>query len=194
MELQFRKLSSEMIDTFFDYFDRIGFTDYMDFSMCYCLESHVSASEDNMLDTKEKRQKKATDLIKTGKLSGYLIYCDDHLMGWCNADDKMNYEPIMADEEHRTIDVEKGLVKVIYCIEIAPQYRGMGLSHSIIEYIINTAKEEGFSYVEAYPFSDRSYEYQYHGPVRLYEKHGFKVMAEKSWFYIVQKELCSPCS
>ncbi|MCI9221229.1 MAG: hypothetical protein HFH94_16165 [Lachnospiraceae bacterium] len=31
--------------------------------------------------------------------------------------------------------------------------------------------------------------YQYHGPIPLYEKHGFRMIAEKEWFCIMQKKL-----
>lgn len=59
----------------------------------------------------------------------------------------------------------------------------------MMERIIHDAIEEGYSYVESYPFTDRAFEYQYHGPVALYERHGFEVIAEKPWFYIMQKKL-----
>ena len=52
-----------------------------------------------------------------------------------------------------------------------------------------TAQAEGYSYVEAYPFSDLSYPWQYHGPVKLYESHGFELLAEKSFFKLMRKKL-----
>ncbi len=189
MELQFKKMSPDMTNDFFDYFENIGFTDNKDFSMCYCLESHISSDEDEMLDTKEKRQAKAKNLIETGKMNGYLIYDGNNLIGWCNADDKINYEPLVLNDEYRTADDRKGVIKSIFCMEIAPQYRGQGLSHVILDYICQTAKKEGFSYVEGYPFKDKKFKYQYHGPIHLYEKHGFKIVAEKSYFIIMRKTL-----
>ena len=86
VDFKMEKLTIDKIDIFFDYFERIGFTDHIDFSMCYCLESHISEKEDETLDTKEKRQRKVIELINENRLSGYLIYANQNLIGWCNAD------------------------------------------------------------------------------------------------------------
>lgn len=189
VDFKMEKLTIDKIDTFFDYFERIGFTDHIDFSMCYCLESHISEKEDETLDTKEKRQRKVIELINENRLSGYLIYANQNLIGWCNADDKTNYEPIVLNEEYQTIDLAAKHVMVIYCIEIAPNFRGKGLSHLIVETICDIAQNEAFAFIEAYPFKDKSFAYQYHGPVHLYEQHRFKMIAEKSYFYIMQRKL-----
>ena len=55
--------------------------------------------------------------------------------------------------------------------------------------VLSDAKSEGYLYAEGYPFSDKNLPYQYHGPFRLFEKHGFKLYAEKSWFHIMRKAL-----
>ncbi len=57
------------------------------------------------------------------------------------------------------------------------------------EEVVQDAKEQSYSYVEGYPFADRKFEYQYHGPIPLYEKHGFRMVAQKEWFCIMQKKL-----
>ena len=96
----------------------------------------------------------------------------------------------MAEGEFETMkNPHRGQIKVVYCFELAPGYRGKGISHQLLEQIIQDAKEEGYSWLEAYPFADRDFEYQYHGPVPLYEKHGFVQIAEKSWFRIMQRKL-----
>lgn len=43
--------------------------------------------------------------------------------------------------------------------------------------------------MEGYPFTDRKLEYQYHGPIPLYEKHGFQMVSERNGFCIMQKKL-----
>ena len=49
-----------------------------------CLESHLSAQEDDALDTKEKRRVKVKDLIQNGVMNGYLVYSDNNIVGWSN--------------------------------------------------------------------------------------------------------------
>ncbi|MDE7298298.1 MAG: GNAT family N-acetyltransferase [Lachnospiraceae bacterium] len=72
---------------------------------------------------------------------------------------------------------------------MARAYRGKGFTQLLLDRIIKDAKEDGYSYIEAYPFLDTSFAWQYHGPIPLYEKHGFQQIAEKSWFRVMQKKL-----
>ena len=48
-------------------------------------------------------------------------------------------------------------------------------------------KNEGYLYVEAYPFIDEKYPYQFHGPAKMYKNRGFQLFDKKSWFLIMQK-------
>jgi len=59
----------------------------------------------------------------------------------------------------------------------------------LMEQIEEDARQEGYTYVEGYPFSDTNIEFQFHGPIHLYEKHGYKKVAERAWFIIMQKKL-----
>ncbi len=188
MNLRIKKLMPEMWQDYLYYFENIAFTDHEEFSMCYCLESHLSAQEDDMLDTKEKRRKKVKELIQNGIMNGYLIYSDENIVAWSNVDRKANYAPIIYNKEYIS-DVDNEQTIVIYCLEIAPNYRGKGISHYIIEQICKNAKEEGYKYVESYPFVDVDFPYQYRGPLRLYEKHGFSMIQKGDDIYIMRKQL-----
>lgn len=181
-----------MSDEYLFYFDKVAFTDYEEWASCYCLESHLSQEENEALDfaeKKEARREKAKELVQRGIMQGYLLYDGEKAVGWCNAGDKMDYEPVVAWEAFRTAELERGLIKIIYCIEIAPAYRGRGITHLILDRVCRDAKEEGYKYVESYPFSDKKFEYQYRGPIYLYEKHGFETMKEGEWFRIMRKKL-----
>lgn len=188
MQIIFKKLSPDLCTDFMYYFDHVAFTDNKEFSMCYCLESHVTKQEDEALSSKESRRAKAIELINCGIMQGYLLYEDNKVIGWCNTGDKASYCAVM-DEEHTTVDLKNHKVKVIYCIEIAPAYRGKGLAHLIVDKVCEDAKAEGYEFVEGYPFLDRDFAYQYHGPIRLFEKHSFERVADRSWFCIMSKKL-----
>lgn len=184
--IRFEKLTPLMADDFLHYFENEAFPENDSRSCCFCLESHLpNESEYTAI---EDRREKARELILKGIMTGYLIYDNNHVIGWCNTGDKTDYLPIYENDEFRTDD-ERGKVKVLYCIDIAPNYQGKGIANIIMEKVLSDAKEEGYSYVEGYPFVDTDFVWQYHGPVRLYEKYGFEMYGKKSWFYIMRKAL-----
>lgn len=196
MDLRFKKLTPDMAEDFISYFDNEAFSDHDDWKGCYCLESHLPREENekDISDGKiihiEERRQKARKLIAQGIMTGYLVYDGDKAVAWCNAGDKTDYFPICdAEELFGTDKLEKGKIKILYCIDIAPDYRGKGLANLIMERVLEDARKEGYSCVEGYPFSDKNIEYQYKGPVRLYEKYGFELYADRSWFYIMRKAL-----
>ena len=190
MELIFKKLNPELADDFIHFFDFDAFSDHDEWDGCYCLESHLTKQENDQLwGHKEKRREKAEELIRAGIMTGYLIYDAYRVIGWCNTGDKTDYCSICEDEAYYTMDSEKGKVKIIYCIDIAPNYRGRGIADLIVEKVIAEAKKEGFAYMEAYPFADKDFAFQYKGPFRLYEKHGFSLYRRLPDFYIMRKTL-----
>ncbi len=188
MNLLFKKLTPDLANDYLYYFDNVAFTDHEEFSMCYCLESHVSKEDDDRLITKESRRQKAYDLIIAGTMQGFLLYDNNAVIGWCNFGDKKSYCSVM-DKEHETLDVNRNKIMVLYCMEIAPAYRGKGIAHEIVNEVCTYAKEAGYDYVEAYPFLDESFAYQFHGPRKLFDKHGFECISSQTWFCIMRKKL-----
>ena len=191
MELTFKKLTPEICEDFLRYFDipRPAKTNHEEFDSCYCLESHLTNDENERITDKNERREKAKQLIQQNIMKGYLIYCENNVIGWVNCGDKQSFLPITKYDEFFTEPCESGKIKVLYCIDIIPEYRGKGIAHKIIDVVCADAKAEGYSFIEAYPFSDTSYEWQYHGPIKLYESHGFERLAEKSFFHIMRKKL-----
>lgn len=190
MELTIKKLTPELVEDFLRFFDRDAFADHGECAGCYCLESHISqeANQQTWGDF-EKRRKMAADFVLQGVMTGYLVYDGPTIIGWCNAGDKLGYEPVCAYEPFVTDGHEKGKIKLIYCFDIAAAYRGKGVARTLIEHILAEAKREGYLYVEAFPSNDPDFPYQYHGPLKLYEKLGFETVRELEWCYIVRKTL-----
>lgn len=184
-----KKLTPEMVDDFLYYFDNDAFSDHEEWSACYCLQSHLGREEDERCVIKEERRQRAKELVLQGIMTGYLIYDGNKVAGWCNAGDKIDYGPVCEDVQFFTDRVERGRIKVLYCMDIAPAYRGKGIAKAVMERVLEDAKEEGYSYVEGYPFSDTERDYQYRGPVRLYEKYGFELYRKQEWFFIMRKEI-----
>ncbi len=189
MQITIRRLTSDMAEDYLWYFDTAAFTDHDEWSACYCLESPLSKEENESLTEKSLRRERAKQLIESGIMQGYLLYDGSKPVGWCNAGDKSGYEPLMTNADYHTPASCGETIKSVYCFEIAPGYRGKGIAHLLLTRIIDDARKEGCSCVEGYPFSDRTLEYQFHGPIRLYEAHGFRMIAEKGRFCIMQKKL-----
>ena len=189
MDLLFKKLNPELCDEYISYFNNVAFTDHAEWAGCFCLESHLA--DEAQITNREERRNKAVELIQAGILQGYLIYEGTKIVGWCNCNDKMHYAPIANNKEYQTDIHEPGKIKVLYCMDIAPAYRGRGIAHQTLDKVCEDAKAEGYLYIEVYPFLDEQFPYPYKGPIRLYEAHGFTMYRREpnSGFGIMRKEL-----
>jgi len=78
----------------------------------------------------------------------------------------------------------------VLCFAIAPGYRGKGLSFALLEFVIEDAKARGYAAVEGYPRMQKDHEpYDFNGPLRLFEKAGFKETARKGDILVMSKDL-----
>lgn len=210
MEIMIKPLTPELINDYFDFFDYRAFPDDSPFYPCYCNAYNMS-----LLQIKEqlfarlqeygggadvwKRvlRESAWNMVNSGKIKGYLAYHDSLSIGWCNANDRLNYYRVgefnMDDipEDKPPLDCPgKGCVKSIVCFEISPDYRGMGIAGRMLECVCKDAAEEGYAFVEAYPMdhvNDNSLAFT--GPLRLYEKYGFKEYKRIGSTIVVRKVL-----
>lgn len=190
MEIRIEKLTPALIGDFLRFFDHDAFSDHDEWAGCYCLESHINQQDNQQTwGDIDKRRKMAEDFVLRGVMTGYLIYDGSHVIGWCNAGDKLTYEPVCQYEPLITDGHEKGRIKLIYCFDIAKPYRGKGIARTLIEHILAAAAQEGYRFVEALPSNDFDFPYQYHGPLKLYEKLGFETIRELDWCHIVRKTL-----
>ena len=115
--------------------------------------------------------------IAAGALRGYLAYADGVCIGWCNANDRANYpaEPAYDVPFYAPVKYKE---KAVVCFEIAPEYRMKGIATALLERVIADARDEGYTAVVGFPIlrSER-FEWDHAGPVRLYEKLGFRKTA-----------------
>lgn len=104
MEIMIKPLTPELINDYFDFFDYRVFPDDSPFYPCYCNAYNMS-----LLQIKEqlfarlqeygggadvwKRvlRESAWNMVNSGKIKGYLAYHDGISIGWCNANDRLNY-------------------------------------------------------------------------------------------------------
>jgi GNAT superfamily N-acetyltransferase len=141
------------------------------------------------LDGGELSRKIAEQQIYSNILRGYLAFVDGVSIGWCNANDKANFpiEPCTGASFYAPAEKRE---KAVVCFEIAPEYRGKGVATALLLRVVSDAKAEGYIAVEGFPvMRDERYEWDNHGPIRLYEKVDFVKAAEQDGRVVMRKEL-----
>ena len=193
-EIVIKKLSSELNKDYLDFFDNRAFTDNNPNGPCYCtspnqdeesIKQMVSEFQENGI--KETVRKYAVKMLDAGEISGYLAFDAGISVGWCNAADIDSYSGFVPDIAR---DNKCGKTVSIVCFEIAPEYRGKGLATAFIERVCADAKENGYVAVEGYAkLSETRDEYDFTGPIHLYEKAGFVRIMECNGQVVMRKVL-----
>ena len=183
-----KPLTPELATEFFDFFDNRAFSDRKR-AFCYCTWFHFDCSiEEHYKHGKNAMRSQASDYIANGRLNGYLAFVDDVAIGWCNADDKTNFMRLKADPFISEDDKQR--VKAIVCFSISPDFRGKGVAAALLQRVIEDAKAEGYFALESYPkLHDKHEQYDYAGPIHLYEKTGFVKVKEQEQNVVMRKEL-----
>ena len=201
MNIEIRKLTPELAGDFFDFFDNRAFTDNSPEGPCYCTRFQMTKEQEKTdFDQVEAYgggstgfmcvlRKIAEQQIETGALKGYLAFVDGVSIGWCNANDKANFPVESGNGAHFHAPAEKR-EKVVACFEIAPEFRGKGVATALLQRVVADAAVEGCIAVEGFPHKrGERYEWDFTGPIRLYEKIGFIKAAEQDKFVVMRKEL-----
>ena len=193
-EIVIKKLSQELNKDYLDFFDNRAFSDGNPNGPCYCtspnqdeetIKQMVSEFEAN--GVKKTIRKYAVEMLNDRKINGYLAFDNGLSVGWCNAADIDSYQGFVPDFAREN---KCGKTISIVCFEIAPGYRGMGLASAFIERVCDDAKANGYFAVEGYAkISEVGDEYDFTGPIRLYEKAGFTRIMEQNGQVIMRKIL-----
>jgi GNAT superfamily N-acetyltransferase len=189
MNFEIKKLTANLLDDWLKFFDNDAFSDNDKWSGCYCMNYHQNEAvvEKRSWDCSKAgavfNRECAVELIKQGIMQGYLAYFAGKVVGWCNANDKQVYHSVHMDF---SCDESKK-VKSIVCFCISSIFRGRGIASKILAKICLDAADDGYEYIEAYPFENENW--VFHGSKSMYEKNGFVVCGVDSGCTIVRKYL-----
>ena len=210
MMIRIKRLKPDLLEDYLDFFDHRAFSDGSPYYPCYC--SAFNMSRERIQNEFFKRAElngggsdgwkkalrdSAVRMVANGEIQGYLAYDGDIAVGWCNANDRLNYcrvgefdlSAVPPDEPCNDCE-SKGQIKSVVCFEIAPEYRGKGIAALLLESVCQDALAEGYAYVEAYPAKDEGLQgLAFTGPKRLYEKAGFIVSALNGNTLVMRKQL-----
>ena len=193
-EIVIKKLTQELNKDYLDFFDNRAFSDGNPNGPCYCTSPNQDeetikqmVSEFQANGVKNTIRKYAVEMLNDRKINGYLAFDNGLSVGWCNAADIDSYSGFVPDFAREN---KCGKTISIVCFEIAPGYRGMGLASVFIERVCDDAKANGYIAVEGYAkMSVVRDEYDFTGPIRLYEKAGFTKIMEQNGQVIMRKVL-----
>lgn len=191
-KIAIRRLGPELCEDWLYFFDEIAFKDHGDWAFCYCLEGHLGRKTQEEWSDPRERREKAIELIRAGEMQGYLAYSGDSVVGWCNVNDRENYRYLTEMFREINYHIEEpadAKVKAIFCFLVAPEYRGRGVAQSLLDQVCADAAAEGYTHVEAYPFGDRNFAFQYHGTLGMYARNGFTEADDLKYVKIMRKSL-----
>ncbi len=198
MNVEIRKLTPDLVDDYVRFFDTTPHADNKDEHRCYCVWwCNDDYEGKDLTSSVEVRRDYAIQYVKGSNIQGYLAYCDDEVVGWCNANTKadclkcycwrrfMGFVP--TEESHADIRV-----KSVFCFAIAPEMRRKGIAKLLLERVCRDAAQDGFDYVEAYPNKEFANEAEdFMGPAEVYRRSGFAVHYETDRQFVMRKQLKS---
>ncbi len=193
MDIKICKLIPELAEDYVHFFDTTPHDDNVDEHKCYCVCWCNDDYEVKDLSTVEKRRKCALQYVQDGNIQGYLAYRDDVIVGWCNANTKSDCLKCASWRrfmDYVPLDAPNIKVKSIFCFVIAPEMKRKGIATLLLERICRDAAEDGFDFVEAYPYREDSYQSSdFGGHVEMYIKNGFKMYLDTEWRPVMRKKL-----
>jgi GNAT superfamily N-acetyltransferase len=196
MNIEIRKLTPNLVEDYVIFFDTTSHADNEDEHKCYCVWwCNDDYEGKDFTSSVEVRRDYAIQYVNGSNIQGYLAYCDDEVVGWCNANTKADclkcycwrrfMGSVLTEESHPDIKV-----KSVFCFTIAPEMRRKGIAKLLLERVCQDAAQDGFDFVEAYPkkaFTNEAEDYM--GPVEMYKKSGFTLHYETAQQFVMRKHL-----
>jgi ribosomal protein S18 acetylase RimI-like enzyme len=179
MTLTIKRLSTETLDEFLEYFDHRAFLNDEDWAGCYCqLYLAPPGTPEEDVFGPGKARAGACDKVATGKMDGYLGYKEGRIVGWCAAGSSMLYPAIP--------DAEDTLARVL-CFNIDPDYRQKGVAGELLDLILEDLKDRGFAAVEGAPSIDPATGRSFQGTVSMFEERGFEKVTEMNQSQVLMR-------
>lgn len=196
MNIEIRKLTPALVADYVHFFDTTPHATKKDEHKCYCVWWCSDDYEGkDLASSPRKRRDYAIQCINDDKIQGYLAYHNDKVVGWCNANTKMDclkcycwrrFMGAVPTEE----DTPEVKIKSIFCFAISPEMQRKGIAGQLLARVCLDASEDGFDFVEAYPNKEFINEAEdFMGPAVLYERNGFTVYYETADKLVMRKKL-----
>ncbi len=185
MELVIKQLIPETLDDYLFFFDNITFSENPEWSACYCFSYHFVGKKEQW--NRENNRASVIKIVNENKMTGYLAYHKEKPVGWCNVNNRMNYQRLL--KYYNLIDNPADKVCSIVCFLIHPNYRRQRIAKKLMDRICKDYTELNYDYLEAYPAKgELSCEGHYKGPLELYKQYNFNIIKEYDDYFVVRKK------
>ena len=186
MDITVKALTPDLLNDYLFFFDNMVFIENPDWTKCYCYSFHFTGSDEQW--NKKENRTAVIKLIGENKLRGYLAYSNNTPIGWCNVNDRNNYQRLTTI--YNLDDSSNEKICSIVCFLISPDFRRKGIAKILMKRIIKDYSFKDYDYLEAYPLKgDLSCEKNYKGPLSLYESNEFNISKEYDKYYVVRKKM-----
>ena len=184
MKLEVHEISPALSEDFCQLHSRL------EFGGCFCrfwqFEGEYAVWEKT---TPEENRKAKESEIVSGKTPGALFYLNGKPVGWCQFAHRSFFKKMNSRDGFKHSANED--VWAISCFAIAKEVRKTGLSHRILEKVLERIKSLGGKTVEAYPEKGDNLpdDDVWMGPKRIFEAAGFTPHSETPKILVMRKEL-----
>ena len=185
MNIEIRPLTKDLQDAYLFLFDNMVHKENPEWSKCYCNDYHFLGDVETC--TRAMSRSLIIDRIQEGELQGYLVFENNNPIGWCNANDRLNYQRLWRDFD--LIDNPDEKVCSVVCFLIHPDYRRQGISQKLLDRVIVDYSKKGYDYLESYPAKGASSSSNFKGPIELYKRNDFEMQKEQDRYYVMRREL-----
>lgn len=195
MTIEIRRLTPDLAEDYIHFFDVTPHDDNVAGNKCYCACWSNDECADKDFSIEKNRRNYALQYVKGNNIQGYLAYCDEKIVGWCNANTKADCQKCISWQRFMSyVPLEEpgsGIkVKSIFCFVIAPDMKRQGIATRLLERVCKDAAQDGFDFVEAYPYKESSYQSSdFGGHYEMYKKAGFPALLEAEQGLVVRKQL-----
>ena len=196
VKIEVRELTPELLDDYLVFFDKDAFTDFPEWSGCYCGFYDTPGNEwDASANAGPAHRAARVERIRSGKAHGLLAFVGRRVVGWCNAQPRSSF-PNMR-RYATVVDNPAEPVGSIMCFLVAPAQRGKGVGTALLNAACDKFRRDRLRVAEGYPTTNpvkRDWETpwaeeNYKGSLNMYLKAGFKVHRQLERFAIVRKQL-----
>lgn len=186
MDFEIRPLSPELKEDYLSFFESVEFEEHPHWADCYCYSYHFTGSAKEWI--RDKNRKCVAAMIDQGSMKGYLAYSNGNVVGWCNVNNRLNFQ--LLTKTFDLVDPEHEKICSIVCFLVHPDFRRRGLLQQILDRIIADYSDLNYEYIEAYPRSGKlSTEKLYRGPEHLYKRNGFELVLKFEEYLLMRRRL-----